>query len=87
MRRMNCIACNIPLDPFALVRYCNQCDIYHYTLFSIRQIYSYDIEWSNNHTFIFSRHSGSPKAIKSFVGYKLFDVRTVEQIEKLLILL
>ena len=94
---MNCICCN--KDTYII---CIDCNIEYYddhmTLpndEAIRKIGKYEIIWTKNHTQINNTELYEPiggdddfdSTIIKLDGWKLFDIRTKEQLEKLLILL
>jgi len=89
---IHCIRCSGELDH----KYCNDCDILHFTeedetkfSYAMKNIQPYAIEWSQEHTFImhmFPSPDRRERLIKVFDGYKLFDIKTAKQLEKLLIL-
>ena len=93
---IHCIRCSGKLDR---KYYCNDCDISHFTKeyetkfsYAIKNIQPYEIEWSQEHTFIMHvfpllDHVVGQRLIKVFDGYKLFDIKTAKQLEKLLILI
>lgn len=98
---MNCISCQQRGDPYNTNNwYCKSCDIHlQYPVSGWRIIGDYEIGWETYdmfHTTYISKEiwSDSPEStnhqletLHVFDEWKLFDIKTVEQLEKLLVLL
>jgi hypothetical protein len=94
---MNCISCNKPTVKGIVYWKCIDCGIIHSIDYANRLIgYDYEIEWyygseedisTSILKAIWIPHQWVMDTIYMLDGLKLFDVRTEEQIEKLLVLI